>query len=375
MQATGFTAGLIVLVSLLSQVAAAEPPAAAPIPATAEKPETAVPKFIVYSSEADAEFRTALFRVLRGNDKVSRIAKADTIEKAVESEVDVLVLIMTGRKLPELEAKTIEALKKRKIVGIGAGAAVLFGKLGLEINLGACAHSGNVPPPVRISRSALLGDPKSTDPIQVCLDAPEEEKLDNFAVFLPPGGSDASVVDVIARWAEDPNYAPIVRQGNCILIGVPVPATRWTDPYANLIKEVCQALLERKTEPFSTARRELTKPGTYEFKLAKRGSPDEPFEKTFYFRFSEATRLTARLEHSGSEAVMLIFMGQDENRMNWTRRDARNQEALEIASIIRQEQNETLGERYWVLKVTNFGGKGVADCKLKITCETPEAVE
>lgn len=362
----------VLLISLLSPFVAAEPRETVETSPTTEKPETAAAKFIVYSSEADAEFRTALFRVLRGNDKVARIAKADTIEKAVESDVGVLVLIMTGRKVPELEPETIEALQKRKIVGIGEGAAILFGKLGLEINLGACAHSGNLPPPVKICRSALLGEPKSTEPVPVCLDVSDEEKLDNFALFLPPGGSNASVVDVIARWAEDPNYAPIARQGNCVLIGVPVPAARWSDPYVRLIRDVCQALQERKTEPFSKARRELTKPGTYEFKLAKRGSPDEPFEKTFYFRFSEPTRLTARLEHSGSAAVMLLFMGQDEMRMNWTRRDARKQEPLEIVSLIRQEQNESLGDRYWILNVTNFGAEGSAKCKLTITCDMPE---
>jgi hypothetical protein len=361
---------LIVVTLLLSQLTAADPP-----DVKAEKEESVIPKFVVYSSEEDAEFRTSVFRVLRGNEKVARIAKADTIERATESEVDVLVLIMTNRELPKLGPKTVEALKKRKIVGIGAGAAQLFGKIGLEINLGACAHFGNAPKNIRISKSDLLGNPKSADPVPILKDAREEEtKHDNFAVFVPPRGSNTSVVDVIARFSDDPNYAPIVRQGNCILIGVPVPATRWTEPYANLIKDACQALQERKAQPYAAARRELTKPGNYEFKLAKRGSADEPFEKTFYFRFSEATSITARLEHSGSDAVMLLFMGQDDNRTHWTRQDSRNREPLEITASISQEENETLGDRYWTLKVTNFGGDSPVECKLKITCVMPEAV-
>ena len=307
---------------------------------------------------------------------MTRITKADTIEKAVESKVDVLVLIMMGRKIPELAPKTIEALKTRKVVGIGEGAAVLFGKLGLEINIENGASSGNLPPPVRICRSALLGDPKSIEPVPVCLEASGDEELANFALFMPPAGSNASIVDVIARWANDSNYAPIARQGNCILIAAPVPATQWTDPYARLIKDVCQALEERNLEPFSKARRELTKPGTYEFKLARLQSPDEPFEKTFYFRFSAPTRLTARLEHSGSENVMFMFMGmgQDERWMNVTRRNARNEEMLEIVSSISPEQNEALGDRYWILNVTNFDKNSGVDCKLKISFETPEVM-
>jgi len=375
MSAIAKTLILALFATAVARFVVAEPPEAT---AAAHKgtPERAVPRFIVYSSEGDVEFRTALFRVLRGKDKVTRITKADTIEKAVESEVDVLVLIMMGRKIPELAPKTIESLKTRKIVGIGEGAAILFGKLGLEINLENCASSGNRPPPVKICRSALLGDPKSLEPVPVCLEASDDEELENFALFMPPAGSNASVVDVIARWANDPNYAPIARQGNCILIAAPVPATQWTDLYARLIKDVCQALQERKLEPFSKARRELTKPGTYEFKLARLQSLDEPFEKTFYIRFSEATRLTARLEHSGSENVMLVFMGmgQDERWMNVTRRNAKNEEALEIVSSISQEQNEALGDRYWILNVTNFDKNRGADCELTITFEAAESI-
>src|SRR5437764_4285958 len=86
MKATMSTGCLIVVASLLLQLVAADPP-----DAKAEKQEAVVPKFVVYSSAEDAEFRTSVFRVLRGVDKVAQIAKVDTIEKATESEVDVLV--------------------------------------------------------------------------------------------------------------------------------------------------------------------------------------------------------------------------------------------------------------------------------------------
>jgi len=367
MKAIVGTSCLPVVASVLSQLAAADP-----AESKTGAQQSVVARFVVYSSERDAELRSSLLRVLRGDDKVARIAKADTIEKATESEADVLILVMPDPDLPKLEPKTLDALKKRKLVGIGSGAARLFGKIGLEINLGACAHFGNAPPSIKITRSDLLGDPKSTRPVPVLKEAPADKaRHDNFAVFLPPRGPNASFVDVIARWSDQPNYAPIVRQGNCILIGVPVPATRWTGAYANLIRDLCKALHERKTEPFAPARKELTRPGTYEFKLAKRGSPDEPFEKAFFFRFSEATKVTCRLENAGSDAVMLLFMGEDENRTHWTRRDARNGETLEINVSIRQEDIQTLADRYWTLKVTNFGANSPVECRLRITCEMP----
>jgi hypothetical protein len=330
------------------------------------------PKFAVYASETDAELGSSLFRVLRRKGQRARFDRVETIKQAIESEADVLVLVLPGRELPKLEKATLESLKKRKIVGIGYGAAQLFGQLGLEINGGACMHGVARPPSLLISKSELLGEPKKAEPILVLQEtAKAAPDADFFAVFLPPRGPNASVADVIARWRFDPNYAPVVRQGNCVLIGIPTPATEWTTAYADLIREICLALQARKVEAFSTARREVTKPGTYEFKLAQRGSTDLPFSKTYYFQFTQGKRFHAQLEHSGSNSVMLIFMGQDENRTHWTRQDARQGQTLQIKANITQEDIKKLDGRYWTLSVTNFGANTGAACKLTITIEEP----
>jgi hypothetical protein len=341
----------------------------------AEDRKSVSPMFVVYASEEDAEFGSSLFRVLRGNEKFARFDKAQTIEKAIASEADVLVLVLPKRELPKLEKGILEALKKRKIIGIGYGAAQLFGQLGLEINGGNCAHGVAAPPSVMVGKSELLGEPKNAKPLLVLREAAESEpdarKADFFGLFLPPREEKSSVVDVIARWTSDANYAPIVRQGNCVLIGIPVPSTRWTAPYADLIREMCLAMHERRLEVYSTARREVTRPGTYEFKLAKRGSIDPPFTKSFYFHFTEAKRFSAQLEHAGSDSVMLIFMGQDENRTHWTRQDARQRETLKITTDISREDIEKLGDRYWKLNVTNFAANTAVECKLTIKIEEP----
>ncbi len=334
------------------------------------------PRYVVYASEADGEFGSSLFRVLYSKGQRERFDKAQTIEQAVESDADVLVLILPTRELPTLEEGTLESLKKRKIIGIGYGAAQLFGKLGLEINGGACAHGVRGLPSLTIGKSELLGDSKQAEPLLVLLDSPVAElgadKLDLFAVFLPPRGPKASVVDVIARWTSDMNYGPIVRQGNCILIGIPAPATQWTPAYADLIRETCLALQKRKMETFSAARWEVTKPGTYEFKLAPGGSTDLPFGKTYYFQLTEPKKIHAQLEHKGSNSVMLLFMGQDEGRNHWTREDARQGETLKITAEICEDDIKKLDDRYWVLQVTNFGANMPADCKLTITIEDPQ---
>ncbi len=343
-------------------------------PETENKPLP--PRCVVYASEADTEIGSSLFRALYSNGKRERFVKAQTIEQAVESGADVLVLVLPTRDLPKLEKGTLESLKKHKIVGIGYGAAQLFGQLGLEINGGACAHGVVGPPSLTIVKNELLGEPKHRKPLLVLQDRPvtelEAAKLDLIAAFLPPRGPEASVVDVIARWTSDWNYAPIVRQGNCILIGIPAPATQWTSAYSDLVRETCLALQKRKMETFSTARWEVTKSGNYEFNLAPLGSTDMPFDKTYYFRFSEAKGFRAELEHKGSNSMMLLFSGQGDGREHWTRMDARQGETLTINAEISGEDIKKLGDRYWTLQVTNFGDNMPAECKLTITIEEPQ---
>lgn len=353
-------------VSLVSTgiVLAADPPAE-------HKPAAA--RFVLYRHEGDAEFGSSLFRVLRGDENVSRIAKADTLQNAIDSEADVLVLVLPKRDLPKFDKAVLDALKKRKIVGIGYGAAQLFGQLGLEINGGNCAHGVNGPPSVIVQKSELLGEPKTEEPIQVFRDDDERpldaDRRDIFAIFLPPGKDSTSSIDPIARWNNDPNYAPIVRQGNCVLVGIPGPATRWTAEFADLIRKTCLTLNERELKEFSTTRHQLTKPGTYKFTLARRDSTDEPFTKSFYFKFTESKQFSAKLKHAGSDNVMMLFMGQDENRNHWTRRDARQQEELTIEAEITDADLESVGDRHWKLDITNFGAANSADCQLTIVID------
>lgn len=335
------------------------------------------PRFVVYASEENSESAASLFRVLRDKNRTERILKADSLEKAAASPAGVLVLYLPSNSKLDFEPATIELLKKKKIVGIGTEAARLFGKMGLEINLGACAHSSKGPPDIQLTSSVLLGKPTSAVRMQVLNDTPDrnvdERSIDDFAMFLPARGKDAGVVDALARWADDPNYAPIVRQGNFILIGTSSPASHWSESFAKLIANTCRALHVRKLESFAKPTRDLQKPGIIEFKLAKSGSVEESFEKIVYFRPTTPVKITAQLQHSGSESVMMLFMGEDERRLHWTRRDAKLEEPLEIPIELTQQDLKDLGDGYWSLKVTNFGVNAEAKCKLTIKIDPLEA--
>ena len=339
-------------------------------------------KFVIVAprSGANAKLGASLYRVLLGNSQRARLERAETIDQAVKSKADVIVLAMASGVLPELEMETLQALKERKVVGIGLGAAKLFGQLGLEINEGQCADGTELPPTLMVTKSELLGAPKTVEPLLVFKETAgvipqvtdEGERLRNlFAVFQPAREETFSAVDVVARWSSAPNYAPIVRQGNCVLIGISSPATQWSESYTAFVSEICLALHQRELEQFSTLRRELTKPGIFEFQLAPCQNADKAFDRSFYFQFDEPTNLHAQLEHSGSDAITLFFSGQGIERTHSERHDAAKGEALTIANEITGGDIVELDGRYWVLNVTNFDDKSQVSCKLTITVEKP----
>ena len=66
------------------------------------------------------------------------MATFESLKRAVASGAEVLVIVLPRSRDPYSD-DLIEGLKKKKVIGIGYGAAQLFGQLELEINGGACA--------------------------------------------------------------------------------------------------------------------------------------------------------------------------------------------------------------------------------------------
>ncbi len=336
--------------------------------ANADEKEPA--KFVIVApkSGVNSELGASLYRVLLGSGQRAKFERVETIEQAVASKADVIILAMPSVDLPRIAKETLESLKQRKILGFGDGAAKLFGQLGLYINEDLCAGAA-LPLSLTIPDSELLGEPKTDETVSVMKETSDTIRVNEdgerlrelSALFLP--SSDASGLDVIARMSSNPNYALIVRQGNCVLVGIACPATLWTKSYAELISTTCMALHQRKLEEFSTIRREVTKPGKYEFQLSPRNTIDKPFVKNFYFQFSKPTILRVELEHSGSTAVMLCT--------EIDRLDAFKGETLTTIAEITAEDIEQFGDGYWLLNVTNFDSKAEVNCKLTITTEAP----
>ena len=256
---------------------------------------------------------------------------------------------------------------------------MLFGRFGLEIGDEECAHTREHAPKIMLMKSELLGAPDSIEPLLIInpekgpSPAAEDEaakdldRTELLVLFQPK--SESSPVDVIARWADDQNYALLARQGNCVLIGVESPANRWSKGFVRLVDEACMALRRRPAEKFSVFNRELAQPGTYEFELDVSHSTERLFQKRFFFQFDRPTRLTARLEHKGSKSVCLSFYGRAGEETIAKRSDAMQGENLELMQEIDATQVAELKNRSCQLSVCNFDESNAVKCKLVITVE------
>jgi hypothetical protein len=321
------------------------------------------PTLALFSTYKDTGNIEALDEVLA--DEPSSISRVETLEEAVKSEADILILLMERFDEKSVNASTIDFLKSRKVIGIGYGAAELFGKLGLEINAGACAHSTISAPAIKLEPSKIMRQWRSGETLTAFDLSSREVDVDfNFAMYIPKKSPLRSVVDVIAGWKGVENYAPIVRHGNYILSGLAAPASTWTPEYKSYFRNLVSALHARGLEPFKRAKWATTDPGTYKLKLAGGHSTNELSEWTYYFQFTKATTFSAKVEFEGSNSLTMLFMG--EGMQHWVRKDIRRGETGEISVRITEKDIEALGDGYWKLMLNNFDMGNSADCTLEI---------
>lgn len=326
------------------------------------------PGFVVFSESADPAMVTALRDQLRANGAEVEVEAASTLQAGVNSNADVLILFMDDSPPQDRLDELLEGLKGRKVIGIGYGAAQLFGTLGLEIRGAACAHFGTTAPKIQVQENSLIPASQFIDPIFPVQLSPHEFILDHFAMHIPRHSPVLSVVEVIARATSDESYAPIVRQGNYVMIGLVAPPRIWTPEYAELFQQIALALRERNLEPFSRAQWEVTRPGRHDFRLSEFESTNAAENWQFYFRFSKPTTFSATLTHSGSEHMMMLFMGE-KDRLHWTREDGSAGEALNIQIDITEEDIKNIDDFYWSLSVRNFDTAHPAECSMQIEYE------
>jgi hypothetical protein len=373
-----------------------------------------------------------LVRILRGKYGAGSAVETDEIEKAIASTVEVLILVLPEQAPPLLSNKHLDALRNRKVIGIGKGAVELFDQMGLAIETTLCGDAADSR--ITVTKSDLFNNQKSvsktptisaTDkraadvrnqgemeiqvqaaatsapippgrlPTEIRISIPDPSSVTaadisrivlaslqrepgSAQMFIPTGSPYSSVVDAIARSAENPVYAPIVRQGNCVMVGLTIPPARWSQPYTELFCQLCQNLLELKREPLSALRWPVTPAGKYEFKLAEASQADKAAAKWFFFELNAPTTITAHLSFRGSKVTTMWFAGKD--RVQWRSSRGNNDGAAiqqprheqEISETIDQKEIEQMKGRYWKLVIANGDDDAVADCTLSIQFALPK---
>ncbi len=386
-------------------------------------------QYVVYAAPKKASWGPDLVRILCGKYGAASAVEIDEFENAIASTAEVLILVLPDDAPPRLSTKTLDTLKMRKIIGIGQGAGELFDQMGLEIGLEQCA--GNSNSRLTVTKSILLGGQKSVEKdamigsakralethVQGKMDiqveaspsapVPESQSRRNVTIqvigapnkvdaaetsrrillaldhpgsiemFIPAWSPYSAVVDAIARSTDDPLYAPIVRQGNCVLVGLTVPPARWSQTYTEFFCQLCQRLLDRKREKFSTARLPVTPVGKYEFKLGSAEQTERASAKWFFFELRAPTQITARLSSKGSRLVSMVFSGKD--RAHWKRTDYDDDgtgkgslsRVQEISESIDRNDIARMDGHYWQLCVANYDEKTSAECTLSIQYAMP----
>ncbi|TWU29490.1 hypothetical protein [Bythopirellula polymerisocia] len=204
-------------------------------------------RFTVFAPTYEPTATRLLTEMMTSVNKPDSVHVIDKLSDIGADDRDVVLLVMDSKAFLEIGDYDPQNLKQRKVIGIGYGAAKLFGELGLEINGGACAHGVQGPPRISMEPNRLIVESRVPAPLFVfeppVIDAEHYHNDLFFGMYIgdkKPMRRD--LVDIISLQTADKKYAPIVRQGVKVLICVDAPADQWSKPFRQLVNEIAIAL-------------------------------------------------------------------------------------------------------------------------------------
>ena len=225
---------------------------ASQMPAEESKPVS----FALFAPGQSEKTISALTELFTHGNKNASVSLVKNLPDAIASKADIAVLALSVKEFNSLGPYDADALKKRKVIGISYGAAKLYGEIGLKISWGACAHG--MEPRIKVVDNATIAKAGFDKVFGVYApNAPQYPASDveymPFGIFdgFPAIHKGLEDVDVVARFNGDLGYAPIVRQGNKILIGFNPHAEDWTEQFGDLMRKVAAALNEPLKNPVS----------------------------------------------------------------------------------------------------------------------------
>ena len=300
------------------------------------------------------------------------------LRKAIDAQTNVLVLNLHMRFEERLPEEQIARLRRRKVIAAGSTVNWLRRQLSeLEPTTGFTARDR----PMAIADCELLGGAEPKTPFRAfktSQDVPTPEWNEETPVVHvgPPKLRDFQPgVEYIATRVEEKDCATVVRQGGVVHAGVHAHPDEFSTEYRTLMRRVARALAARPVEPLVpiVVQRQIHPPGTTRFGLSRWGD-DDANGRMLYFRFERPTAFTATLEHAGSNAMMLFFMGDaGMPALHATRVDSETGKALTIAADIRQPAIDSLGHRYWQVQVMNFDREHDATATLTVRYDTSKS--
>ena len=333
--------------------------------------------FTVFSDEVIPGWAGGFARLLSEGSQAS-VRVASSLEAALDSQTDVLVLALGRRFDARPSDHQIAHLGNRRIIAMSTAADWLRRQVGaLETVTGM--SSGRDHPMISTS-SELLGSQAPNRPFHAFKKRHETPlaEFNDLTPMLHFGPTRLTEfrpdIDYIVTLAKPEECAVVMRQASVVYAGVHAHPDEFSAEYRQLIRRVAFALATRPVEPLTpiVVNRQTHPPGTVRFELSRWEGSNDDNMRTFYFRFEQPTVLTATLEHTGSDAMMLLFGGDGGTRqLHWTRVDSESGETLTIAANINQQALEALGHRHWELQVVNFDRDKSGTAKLTVRYDTP----
>ena len=330
--------------------------------------------FTVFSDADSPGWAEAFAELLRSGSSAC-VNIVDTLEAALGGDADVLILNLRSRDDEKLSADRITSLGKRRIIAMAPGVDWLCSELDdLEVRGGMISHDLSMV----VVDSELLGERSPKVPISPFA-KPQEPSADwteqTSVVYW--GGSNVDEyrpsVDYIVATEHFDKCAVVMRHANFVYAGVCGHPDEWSTEYRDLMRRVALALAQRPVVDLKpvVVERQIHPPGTVGFDLEPIKHHESAYSRIFHFRFDRPTVFTATLEHSGSNAMMLLFMG-GKKRLHWTRVDTEDSRTMTISANISAASNRAVRHRYWTLDVTNFDAENAASAKLTVRYDTTD---
>lgn len=342
------------------------------LPAPSARPRRpSIALWSVPSAPDDAEALKHVFEDGRATD----VSVCRSMAEWCASDADLLLLRGTSRTgLPYrdafLAAHDFTPLQGRRVLGIGGEAGRAFGALGLCIQAGLTATFRRTDPAIVLGASGLVAPVMRGERVAVSTSA---ESVDLGGLHLPPTSDLLPFVDVVARCASDPNYAPIARQQKYVFCGVGSDARTWSESFCGIVRELAIALARRPLEDFSLPQWDVTPPGAIEFELASGSDAASAHERAFRFQFERPTLISAELDIVQSGATMLAFHA-DHGHRDMRRIDGKAGGTLRTMVPIAPGSIRANRDRYWQLRVVNFDGGSGGRYRLRIAIEADAVV-